>query len=420
MAVSAVGVDGFDVPPSAPTEVATGPKLRSHMRFTDVLAAGAVGLRTRRLRTVLTAIGIAIGIAALVATMGISASSKADLIAELDALGTNKLEVRPGRDFSGGDATLPESTVAMIDRIGPVDAAAGVTSVSGSVRRNDHVPEAETNGISVLAADNDLLGAVDGTVADGRFLDDAVDGYPAIVLGATAAERLGIRDIDARPLVYVDGHWFAVVGILDPVPLLPGLDAAGFIGYEIAELLFETDRSPTAVYVRTDPDQVEAVQGVLAATANPRSPNEVEVTRPSDALAARDAVDDTLTALLLGLGAVALLVGGIGIANVMVIGVLERRTEIGVRRALGATKRHVRLQFLVEAVLLALLGGVIGAVLGVAVTAGYTVARNMVLSVPASSIAAGVGAALVVGAVAGLSPAGRAARLSPADAIRPA
>ena len=144
------------------------------------------------------------------------------------------------------------------------------------------------------------------------------------------------------------------------------------------------------MYVLTDPDQVEAVRSVLAATANPQHPNEVSVSRPSDALAAKKAVDATLQALLLGLGGVALLVGGIGIANMMVVAVLERRTEIGVRRALGATKRHIRLQFLVEAVLLALLGGVLGVMIGVGVTAGYTTVRNMVLSVPVTTVAAGV------------------------------
>jgi putative ABC transport system permease protein len=420
MTTTIAGVDGVASPPPPAPAPEPVPRLRSRQRAADVVAAGVVGLRTRRLRTALTAVGIAIGIAALVATMGISSSSKADLLAKLDALGPNKLEVRAGQDFTGGDATLPVSTVAMIDRIEPVEAAAGVTSVDATVRRNDHVPSNETGGISVLAADDDLLSAVDGTVAQGRFLDDAIDGYPAVVLGATAAKRLGIHDLSERPRVYLDGQWFAVVGILDPVPLLPGLDSASFIGYDIADTLFGTSRSPTAVYVRTDPDQVEAVQNVLGATANPEAPNEVEVSRPSDALAAKKAADDTLTALLLGLGGVALLVGGIGIANVMVIGVLERRTEIGLRRALGATKRHVRLQFLLEALLLALLGGVLGTLLGVVVTAAYTASRDMVLSIPLLTLAGGIGAALGVGAIAGLSPAARAARLAPADSLRPA
>jgi putative ABC transport system permease protein len=219
--------------------------------------------------------------------------------------------------------------------------------------------------------------------------------------------------------VYLGGRWFSVIGILDPIPLLPNIDSSALIGYEVAHDLFGADRNPSTVYVLTQPNQVRQVQSVLAATANPEHPNEVTVSRPSDAFAAKEAVDSTLQALLLGLGGVALLVGGIGIANMMVVAVLERRTEIGVRRALGATKRHIRLQFLVEAVLLALFGGVLGVLMGVGVTAGYAAVRDMVLSVPISTVAAGVGAALVVGAVAGLSPAARAARLNPADAVRP-
>ena len=391
----------------------------SHLRLRDVVGTGTVGLRTRRLRTALTALGIAIGIAALVAVLGISASGKADLLAQLDRLGTNRLTVQAGQSFLGKESKLPEDATAMIRRIGPVTSAAGTTGVSASVRRTDHIPAAETGGIGVLATEPELLAAVDGTVHSGTFLNAATSKYPAVVLGSKAAARLGIRDVDDNPIVYIGGHWFTVVGILDPVPLLPNIDSSALIGYGVAHDLFGVDAIPSSVYVLTDPNQVEAVRSVLAATANPQHANEVSVSRPSDALAAKKAVDETLQALLLGLGGVALLVGGIGIANMMVVAVLERRVEIGVRRALGATKRHIRLQFLVEALLLALLGGVLGVMIGVGVTAGYTNVRDMVLSVPITTAAAGVGAALVVGALAGLSPAARAARLNPADAVRP-
>jgi putative ABC transport system permease protein len=393
---------------------------RSRLRVADVLGVGSVGLRTRKLRTTLTATGIAIGIAALVAVLGISDSSRADLLAELDALGTNRLEVRAGTSFTGEAPALADEAVAMIRRIGPVEQASGITTVDATVRRTEFVDEGETNGISVQATDPGLAGAVGATLADGRFLDEATVTLPTIVLGASAATSLGLPDAAGSPLLYVSGTWFSVVGILEPIPLYPSLDGAAFIGTDIAVDRFDTELAPSTVYVVTDQDRVEQVREVLPATADPDSPGEVDVSRPSDAIAARQAADETLTSLLLGLGAVALLVGGIGIANVMVIAVLERRTEIGVRRALGATKRHVGLQFLVEAVLLSALGGVLGVVIGVAVTAGYAAVQDIVLSVPASVIAAGAGAALVVGALAGLSPAARAARLAPADAIRPA
>jgi putative ABC transport system permease protein len=393
---------------------------RSHLRFSDVLATGSVGLRTRRLRTALTATGIAIGIAALVAVLGISASSKADLIAQIDALGTNRLQVAPGTSLAGGTPTLAADALGMIRRIGPVEHASGITNVGATVRRSDYVPSTQTGGVSVQATDSELAATIGAPVVEGRFLSTVDVTTPTIVLGSKAAATIGVSHLENGPMVFVGGHWFAVVGILGPAPLFPNLDSAAFIGTEIAERYFATASTPSTVFVVAAPAHTEAVRTVLPATANPETPGQIEVTRPSDAVKAKKAVDDTLTALLLGLGGVALLVGGIGIANVMVIAVLERRTEIGVRRALGATKRHVRLQFLVEAVLLAALGGIIGLVLGVLITAVYARVDDIVFAMPATSVAAGIGSALVVGALAGLSPAARAARLNPADAIRPA
>ncbi len=393
----------------------------SRVRFADVFGIGSVGIRTRKLRTALTAIGVAIGIAALVSVMGISASSKADLAAQLDALGTNRLEVQAGSSFApGGTATLSDVAIPMIRRIGAVTSASGITTVTTSVRRNDFVDATVTNGIAVNATDPFFLGASGATLASGRFIDAAAQNFPNIVLGATAAQRLAINVANGRTRVYLNGNWFDVIGILKPIAILPNLDSAAFIGYPIAAKLFATPAAPATVFVLTDPAQLDAVRGILGATANPESPGEVSVSRPSDVIAAKKAADTSLTALLLGLGGIALIVGGIGIANVMVISVLERRTEIGVRRALGATKRHIRLQFVVEAVLLSLLGGIIGVALGIAVTVGYTKFQHIVLSIPALSLAAGIGAALIVGALAGISPAARAARLAPADAIRPA
>lgn len=394
---------------------------RSHLLPRDVLMVGTVGLRTRKLRTALTATGIAIGIAALVAVMGISSSSSADLRAKLDALGTNRLEVQAGTSFRPGSiATLGDDAVVMVRRIGPVAHASGITPATATVRRSPYVSASETGGISVQATDPELAQTIGARVRDGRFLSAADVSMPTVVLGADAASTLGIANLDHDPMVYVGGGWFTVVGILYRAPLYPNLDTATFVGLPIAEQRFGASTAPSSVFVVTAKDQVDAVRGVLPTTANPQSPGEVQVSRPSDAIKAKNAADTMLTALLLGLGAVALLVGGIGIANVMVISVLERRTEIGVRRALGATRGHVRIQFLVEAVLLSGLGGILGVVLGIAITAAYVAVQGIALSIPAAAAVVGVGAALVVGALAGLSPAGRAARLAPADAIRPA
>jgi putative ABC transport system permease protein len=388
----------------------------SRLRPSDLVGVAGAGLRTRRLRAALSALGIAIGIAAMVAVLGISESSRADLLAQLDTLGTNLLRVTPGETFFGADAKLPEESLGMLARVGPVEQVAATGNTDASVRRSDLIPEAETGGISVLAADPKLLGTLGGELADGRFLNRATARYPTVVLGAKAAERLGIGRAGGQ--VWLGNRWFTVIGILRPVTLAPEVDRAAMVGFPAAEALLGSEGSPGTVYVRTDPDQVEAVREVLPASANPENPNEVRVSRPSDALAAKAAAKTAFTSLLLGLGAVALLVGGVGIANVMVISVLERRSEIGLRRALGATKGNVGVQFLAESLLLALVGGLAGVVLGAAVTAAYAASRSWSVVVPAPAMAGGLAAALAIGAVAGLYPALRAARLAPTEALR--
>ena len=388
----------------------------SRLRPSDLVGVAGAGLRTRRLRAALSALGIAIGIAAMVAVLGISESSRADLLAQLDSLGTNLLRVTPGETFFGADAKLPEESLGMLGRVGPVEQVAATGNTDASVRRSDLIPEAETGGISVLAADPKLLGTLGGELADGRFLNRATARYPTVVLGAKAAERLGIGRAGGQ--VWLGNRWFTVIGILRPVTLAPEVDRAAMVGFPAAEALLGSESAPGTVYVRTDPDQVEAVREVLPASANPENPNEVRVSRPSDALAAKAAAKTAFTSLLLGLGAVALLVGGVGIANVMVISVLERRSEIGLRRALGATKGNVGVQFLAESLLLALVGGLAGVVLGAAVTAAYAASRSWSVVVPAPAMAGGLAAALAIGAVAGLYPALRAARLAPTEALR--
>jgi putative ABC transport system permease protein len=391
----------------------------SRLRVGDLLRVGAIGLRARRLRTVLTALGIAIGIAAMVAVVGISSSSRADLLAELDSLGTDMLRVAPGQSPFGETATLPESARATAERIGPVTQSAGITAVSATVQRTDYIDDAVTGGIRVAAADLNLLDAVSGQLADGRFLDAASSQLPTVVLGADAAARLGITDVGDGVRVWLGGEWFVVIGILEPAPLAPDLDSAALIGYPVADELFDTTTSPSTLYVRTDPDQVDNVRDVLARSVDPESPDEVDVSRPSDALEARAETDVALRNLLLALGAVALVVGGVGITNVMVISVLERRGEIGVRRALGARRLHIATQFLAEAAVLAAIGGVTGVAIGSAITAIYARTQDWMVDVPVSALAAGAGIALAVGLLAGVSPAIRASRLDPAEALRP-
>jgi putative ABC transport system permease protein len=398
--------------------MSTLPLRRSSLHAGDLLRVGSIGLRTRRLRAVLSALGIAIGIAAMVAVLGISDSSKADLLSSLDRLGTNMLTVEAGGGIGGGDATLPTTTERMLGRIAPVEQVASVTPVNATVRRSDLIPETRTGGITVKAADPALLGTLAAEVADGVWLGDTRGSLPVVVLGSVAAERLGITDVADGARVYVGERWFSVIGILRSVELAQDIDRSVLIGRDIAIDTMAADEAPGTVYLRTDPDSVDDVRDVVAATANPADPDQVSVSRPSDAIAARAAASSAFTSLFLALGAVALLVGGVGIANVMVISVLERRSEIGLRRALGATRGHVSLQFLAEALLLSALGGLAGALLGAAVTAGYDLIRGWDVLVPYPGMAAGVGAALLIGAIAGLYPAARAARLAPTEALR--
>lgn len=382
----------------------------------DLLRTARSGLGNRRLRAALSAAGVAIGIAAMVAVVGISESSKADLLSQLDNLGTNLLSVSAGQSLMGTDSKLPAQAAGMVRRVGPVESVAGTTTVGATVRRTDRIPKAETAGIAVKAADPGLLETLRGRVNSGIFLNDANSRYPVVVLGATAAERLGITRTGVQ--VWLGDRWFSVIGILDPLPLAPEIDRSALVGQPAAMEMFGIDDSPSTLYVRASPEAVEEVRGILAATVNPAHPEEVQVSRPSDALAARAVAKTAFTSLFLGLGAVALLVGGVGVANVMVVAVLERRSEIGLRRALGAPRRYIRWQFLIESLMLSGIGGAAGVALGYLIAAGYATFRGWSVSMPLLGVAGGAISALVIGGLAGLFPAVRAARLSPTEALR--
>jgi len=385
----------------------------ARLRPSDLARLGGYGLRSRPLRAVPSALGIAIGIAAMTAVVGISASSRADLDQELAKLGTNMLRVSPGQTMFGKQATLPDESVAMIKRIGPVQSATATGVLSETYAyRHERIPAAQSGGLSVVAAKLDVLETVGGTLDHGTWLNAATDRYPTVVLGAAAAERLG-----NVPAVYIGGRWWVVIGVLQKVPLAPELDSSVLVGWPAATTYLGFDGHPTTVYTRSVESQVEAVRAVLGATANPSAPNEVQVSKPSDALTARRAAKATFTALLLGLGAVALLVGGIGVANTMVISVLERRAEIGLRRSQGATKGQIRTQFVAESLLLSLIGGAFGALLGYLVTGMYATVQKWPTVVPLLALVGGVGATVLIGAIAGLYPAIRAARLAPTEAL---
>jgi putative ABC transport system permease protein len=396
---------------------ATAPLATKKLRPSDFARLSLVGLRTRKLRAGLSALGIAIGVAAIVAVLGLSSSAQAGLLNEISALGTNLLVVQNGQTLGGQPAELPKAAPAMIARIGPVTQVQETGTVNGDVYRSPLIPAIDTNALSISAASLGLPRTAGTSVAQGSYLNAATAREPVCVLGAAAAQRLGIDRVFSGERIWLPNTWCYVAGILKPATLVPAIDSLVLVGFPAAERYLGFDGHPSTIYARAVTSQVDAVDNVLAATADPENPSEVDVSQPSAALVAQADAQGAFDDLFLGLGAVALLVGAVGVANIMVISVLERRSEIGLRRALGATKGHIRVQFLSEAVLLALIGGTVGVGAGALSTAIYASTKHELVVIPVLAWGGGLGAAILIGAVAGLWPALRAARMSPTQAL---
>ncbi|MEV1062957.1 ABC transporter permease [Streptomyces sp. NPDC050263] len=384
----------------------------------DILGLGMLGVRTRKMRAALSALGISIGIATLIVVTGIPASSQKALMKELSALGTNMLQAVPANQDP--PVLLPPESVDMARRIGPVTAASAVANTHTEVLRNDRQGEADYTGLTVLASKVDLLRTINAEMGSGRFLGANTEKFPTAVLGSVAASRLGIPKVTAgqpAPQIYIDRQWFTVIGVLEKTPLSPDIDRSVLVGWDAARSMLRFDGHPTVIYLKAEESQIEAVRDVLPETINPELPGVVQISRPSDALTAKRATESTFSALFLGLAGVALLVGGIGVANTMVISVLERRREIGLRRALGANRNQIRSQFLTESVVLSGLGGLVGTVIGVLATMGYATHQNWQPVIPLTSVTAGFGGAVLIGMLAGVYPSVRAARLTPTEAL---
>ena len=402
---------------------ATGPlppvqPAAARLRPGDLAGLASIGLRTRKLRAGLSALGIAIGVAAIVAVLGLAASSQAGLLAEISKLGTNLLTVTNGQSFTGGPTELPVAAPGMIGQLPGITAVQDTGQVSNaSAYRSPDIPSINTNALTVAASTLGLPAVVGTSVAQGTYLNAATAREPVAVLGAAAAQRLGIDRIWPGMRIWVGGQWFYVVGILSPATLAPEIDSAILVGFPAAGRYLGFDGHPSEIYLRANDSRVTTVDSLLAAQASPENPNQVDVSQPSVSLTLKAEAAGAFDTLFLGLGAVALLVGAVGVANIMVISVLERRQEIGLRRALGATRGQIRIQFLAEAILLALAGGTAGVTLGVLSTAIYAHAKGWAIVIPAQAWAGGLGAALLIGALAGLLPAIRAARLSPTQAL---
>jgi putative ABC transport system permease protein len=391
-----------------------------HLRPEDLGGLASVGLRTRKLRATLSALGISIGVAAIVAVLGLAASSSAGLLAEIAQLGTNLLTVTNGTSITGQPAELPIAAPGMVGVLHGVTAVQYTGALSNvNAYRSPYIPTIQTNALSVDASSTGLPAGVSTSMAQGRYLNAATENEPVAVLGYQAAQRLGIDRLLLGEKIWVGGMWFYVVGILNPAALTPEIDSSVLIGFPAAEKYFHFDGHPSELYVRTQDTQsaTTAVDNLLGYQAYPQDPSAVDVSQPSSALTARAEAAGAYNTLFLGLGAVVLLVGAIGVANIMIISVLERRQEIGLRRALGATRGQIRIQFLSEAILLSLLGGAVGVFLGAISTAVYAHNKGEPIVIPTQAWVGGLGAALAIGAIAGLLPAIRAARLSPTEAL---
>lgn len=398
------------------------------LRLEDGLRVASVGLRARPLRAALSALGIAIGTAAIVAVLGLSASSQAGLIAEINRLGTNLLTVEPGQSFTGGPAQLPREAPARITLLGDVELVAHTALIEEEkVYRSSMIPVAETGGLQVRATSLNLLSVLDTGIARGNWLNEGTARVPVAVLGSAAAQQLGIDRVYPDQRIWLGGQWFNIAGILNPSPLEPDIDVSALVGYPAAQTYLgyvsivrgeQEAGPPSTIYVRAATGHEAAVQSLLAQTANPESPYEVNVSQPSDVLTARAAAAGAFNSLFLGLGVVALIVGAVGVANIMIISVLERRSEIGLRRALGATKGQIRTQFLAESILLAVIGGVVGVLAGAAATAVYATSKSWAVVIPAEAWSGGIASAILIGAFAGLMPAVRASRMPPTVALR--
>jgi putative ABC transport system permease protein len=386
----------------------------------DALRVASTGLRARPLRAALSALGIAIGTAAIVAVLGLSASSQAGLLAEIDRLGTNLLTVEAGESLTGAPAVLPREAPARVTLLHDVTAVAATAQLKDvKVYKNPLIPAADTGGLTVRAAALGLPAVLGTGIARGAWLNAGTARAPVVVLGWGAAQQLGLDRVAPGRRIWLGGRWFAVAGILQHAPLAPDVDTSAFVGYPAARAFLNTyNLTPSTVYVRAATGHEASVQALLARTADPERPDEAAVSQPSDILTARAAAAGAFDSLFLGLGLVALIVGAVGVANIMIISVLERRSEIGLRRALGATAGQIRTQFLAESILLAVLGGIAGVAAGAAATAIYASTKGWAIVIPTQAWAGGIAAALLIGAIAGLLPALRASRLPPTVALR--
>lgn len=390
-------------------------------RFRDLLSIAFGGIRARKVRTLLIMLGPVVGVAAMVGAVGLTESAKGDLKARLAELGTNLITAEAGSSFGRQNPTLPKSAVRRVKAIESVERASAVAEVQGVVTLPSRGGESyyQTFPVPVLASDDKLPEVLEVPVRSGRWLEqsDVANKTRAVVLGGGLADEYGVLPGEIRT-VTLNGIDYGVVGVLDRVPLEPNLDNAAFITQWAAKHDFDTDGAPTKMYVRTRPGTTEVTSNAIPTAVSLGSSDSVTTKIPSDALEASARADKTLQQTALFAGLLALAVGGLGIANVMSISVIQRSSEIGIRRALGSTRALIALQFLLEALFVGVLGGLVGAVIGVGIVYLVSAIAGWVVVIDYAKMPIWIGLAVFVAAIAGLYPSVKAARMEPLETLR--
>ena len=391
-------------------------------RLRELIAVALYGLFARKVRTALLLLGPTIGVAAIIAAVGLTDSAKGDLKRKVDELGTNLIEASASSSFGSQNPTLPEDAVDRAFTVRTVEGVSAVVELSDItvLPYAEATEKYETVPVPVLASDAELAAVLQVPMVSGRWLNsfDEHAGARAAVIGLGLAREFEVLPGEVRA-IELDGKEYAVVGVLDLVELEPAFDNAVFIPFSTADEDFVADDIlPNKLYVRAHPGTEDATADALATAINLGGPDEVKTELKSEALELAAQSDRQLQLIVVSMGLLAIIVGGIGIANVMSISVIQRSSEIGIRRALGHTRSTIALQFIFEAIVVGVLGGVLGVTVGVAAIGVGVAIAGWVFTLQPLLVPGGVLLAVVISVFAGLYPAVRAARLEPLETLR--